>query len=131
MKKKALVDKIKLKQKLENIETIQLKYEEVCQELQETNKHYTEFRKKVKNLNMEKIMNNEKSFCIGSAETNEFSDQRNSFNPIEQIDKSVLAEMKKYKNCNPDDVSILKGLKLKISNFLLSAMQDEAINLDS
>ena len=71
-------------------------------------------------------MNNEKSFCIGNTETDQLNGQRNSFNPTEAIDKSVLAEMKKYKNCHPDDVSILKGLKLKISNYILSAEQDEA-----
>ena len=69
-------------------------------------------------------MNNEKSFCIGN---NENDGLRNSFNPIESIDRSVLAEMKKYKNCNPEDVSILKGLKLKISNYLLEAEEDVAI----
>ena len=73
-------------------------------------------------------MDNEKSFCIGNSETNEMiSGQRNSFNPIESIDKSVLAEMKKYKNCNPEDVSILKGLKLKISNYLLAAEEEIAV----
>ena len=35
--------------------------------------------------------------------------------------------MKKYKNCNPEDVSILKGLKLKISNYLIEAEEDIAI----
>lgn len=39
----------------------------------------------------------------------------------------MIAEMKKYKNCNPEDVSILKGLKLKISNYLLAAEEDVAI----
>lgn len=35
--------------------------------------------------------------------------------------------MKKYKNCNPEDVSILKGLKLKISNYLLAAEEEVAV----
>jgi hypothetical protein len=74
---------------------------------------------------MENIMDNEKSFCIGN--TDEISGQRNSFNPIESIDKNVLAEMKKYKNCNPEDVTILKGLKLKITNYLLAAEEQVAI----
>jgi hypothetical protein len=68
-------------------------------------------------------MNNEKSLYIGS-EADALLGYRNSFNPIESIDKTVLAEMKKYKNCNPEDVNILKSLKLKISNYLLSAEEE-------
>jgi len=39
-------------------------YEQMCQELKNTKRHYEAFRKKVQKLNIEKVMNNEKSFCI-------------------------------------------------------------------
>jgi len=39
-------------------------YEQMCQELKNTKRHYDAFRKKVEKLNLDKIMDNEKSFCI-------------------------------------------------------------------
>ena len=68
-------------------------------------------------------MTNEKSFCFYGRddEGGAAGAMRNSFNPAESIDKGVVAEMKKYKNCNPEDVNVLKGLKLKISNYLLTS----------
>ena len=37
-------------------------------ELNETKKYYHEFRKKVRNLDLEEIMQEEKSFCVFGAE---------------------------------------------------------------
>ena len=120
---KVLIEKIKLKQKINNIEQIENSYEQVCKELQETKKYYAEFRKKVKGLDIDQILTNEKSFCFYGADGEEggAGGMRKSFDPTESIDKGVLAEMKKYKNCNPEDVSVLKGLRLKISNYLLTS----------
>lgn len=38
--------------------------------------------------------------------------------------------MKQYKNMHPDDVMILKGLKLKISNYILKEMEEQAKYLE-
>jgi hypothetical protein len=38
--------------------------------------------------------------------------------------------MKQYKNMHPDDIMILKGLKLKISNYILKKMEEQAKYLE-
>ena len=62
--KEALLQAIQARKKLRDIEKIETDYEQMCQELKSTKKHYEAFRKKVQKLNLDKIMNNEKSFCI-------------------------------------------------------------------
>ena len=83
-------------------------------ELNETRKHYQEFRKKVRNLDVEQIMSEEKSFCVFGAEDRDAS----------KVDEEILYQVKLYKNCHPDDVEILKGMKLKLSNYLLKGEAD-------
>lgn len=70
-------------------------------DLKTTKRHYEAFRRKIDALSIQKIMEDEKSF--------QFFDESS-------VNKN---EMKKYKGLSSDDIELIKGIKLKISNFLL------------
>ena len=137
-RKSTLMQSIQARATRRDTEQVELGYEETCQELKNTKRHYDAFRKKVEKLNLDKIMDNEKSFSIfggGDAvdlDQNhlavneqtvdpglEGGQQSNGLAPQRNLDKSVLFEIKQYKNMHPDDIHLFKGLKLKISNYLL------------
>ena len=90
-------------------------FEIMKKELSETKKHYLEFRKKVSNLDLTEIVDHEKSFCVFGGE--------------HQPDSEILSRLKKYKNCHPDDVAVLKGLSLKLSNYLLKAESEALVSV--
>ena len=78
-------------------------------------------------LELDRVMENQKSFCffpgdafgMDESRIDESIDMSLDLSFNSNTDKSTLFEMKKYKNLMPEDVKILKGLKLKISNYVL------------
>ena len=71
-------------------------------------------------------MENQKSFCfmhdvdgMDESRIDESIDMSLDLSFNSNTDKSTLFEMKKYKNLQTEDIKILKGLKLKISNYIL------------
>jgi hypothetical protein len=87
-------------------------FESLRQELISTKRYYETFKRKVNKLNLESVMENEKSFCFFGADHQGVDDSRIdesldisldlSFNS--NTDKSTLFEMKKYKNLATEDV---------------------------
>ena len=66
--KQKLLDVIKVKQRQSQVDKDQHDADKIRKELNEIKKHYNEFRKKVRNLDVEEIMQEEKSFCVFGAE---------------------------------------------------------------
>lgn len=94
------------------------------QELRQTKRHYESFRQHLMKLDVDEIVNTDKDhFFFGDSGT---GDPRGSWRDAEaaedgaqEIDPSVVAEMKKYKNLLPEDVEVLRQVRLKITNYLL------------
>ena len=87
-------------------------FESLRQEFLTTKRYYETFKRKVNKLNLESIMENEKSFCFFGADQEGVDESRMdesidisldlSFNS--NTDKSTLFEMKKYKNLATEDI---------------------------
>lgn len=93
-------------------------------ELTQTKRHYESFRQHLLKLDVDEVVNADKDHFFfgdwGKGQARRSEKEGNEEEDVgQEIDSSVVAEMKKYKNLLPEDIEVLRQLRLKITNYLL------------